>query len=57
MECPKCKADNREGMKFFEECATKMEIECPSCQSQIPLGKKFCGECGHNLSLPAEPVL
>jgi len=56
MKCPKCQVNNREGVKFCEECGAKMEIKCPSCQSKIPLDKKFCGECGHNLSLPSEPM-
>ena len=54
MKCPKCKAENREGVKFCEECGAKFEMECPECRAKIPMGKKFCGECGHKLSLPSE---
>lgn len=50
MNCPKCHTENREGMKFCEQCGVKMELQCPSCKAAIPLGKKFCGECGHRLS-------
>ena len=49
MECPKCGSDNRDGVKFCEECGAKMELECPNCGATIPLGKKFCGDCGHKL--------
>ncbi len=56
MKCPKCQAENREGVKFCEECGAKMEINCPSCSAFIPLGKNFCGECGYNLTLPSEPI-
>jgi len=56
MKCPKCQAENREGVKFCEECGAKMEIKCPSCGAFIPLGKNFCGECGYNLTLPSEPT-
>ena len=49
MECPKCQSDNRKGVKFCEECGTKLELKCPSCTKKIPLGTKFCGECGHQL--------
>ncbi|MGM0451709.1 MAG: adenylate/guanylate cyclase domain-containing protein [Thermodesulfobacteriota bacterium] len=49
MQCPKCQSENREGVKFCEECGAKFEIECPKCNAGIPAGKKFCGECGHNL--------
>jgi class 3 adenylate cyclase/tetratricopeptide (TPR) repeat protein len=56
MECPKCQSENREGVKFCEECGAKMEFKCPSCSALIPMGKKFCGECGHSLTTPSEPV-
>lgn len=55
MKCPKCQFENIEGVKFCEECGTKMEVQCPSCDAFIPLGKKFCGECGHNLTLSPKP--
>jgi class 3 adenylate cyclase/tetratricopeptide (TPR) repeat protein len=54
MNCPKCESDNREGVKFCEECGAKFELVCPSCKVKIPLGKKFCGECGQNLTLISE---
>jgi class 3 adenylate cyclase len=56
MQCPKCQFDNREGVKFCEECGSKFELECPACQALIPAGSKFCGECGHNLNHPAKPA-
>ena len=49
MQCPKCQFDNREGVKFCEDCGAKFEIECPACKADIPFGRKFCGECGHQL--------
>ena len=55
MKCSKCHYENREDIKFCEECGTKMEIQCPSCGALIPMGKKFCGECGHNFIVPSEP--
>jgi class 3 adenylate cyclase/tetratricopeptide (TPR) repeat protein len=54
MKCPKCESDNREGIRFCEECGAKLELECPVCKAKIPLGKKFCGECGHDLTKPVE---
>jgi class 3 adenylate cyclase/tetratricopeptide (TPR) repeat protein len=54
MNCPKCQAENRDGIKFCELCGAKMELECPNCKAKIPLGKKFCGDCGHNLTVPSE---
>ena len=49
MKCPECQSENREGVKFCEECGSKMEIVCPNCGNKIPIGKKFCGECGQKL--------
>ena len=54
MECPKCQFDNRDGVKFCEECGAKFELKCPACKTKIPLGRKFCGECGYDLSKSAE---
>ena len=54
MKCPKCQSNNREGVKFCEECGAKFEIECPACKAKIPLGKKFCGECGNKLDVPVK---
>jgi class 3 adenylate cyclase/tetratricopeptide (TPR) repeat protein len=49
MKCANCRTENREGMKFCEQCGAKMEQECPNCKAKIPQDSKFCGECGHNL--------
>jgi len=54
MKCPECQSENREGIKFCEECGAKLELQCTACQAKIPLGKKFCGACGHKLDAPAE---
>ena len=56
MKCPKCQAENREGIKFCEECGARMELVCPGCGMKIPLGKNFCGECGNPLSPPSKPA-
>jgi class 3 adenylate cyclase/tetratricopeptide (TPR) repeat protein len=56
MKCPKCHSENREGVKFCEDCGARMEIKCSSCNAFIPLGKSFCGECGHNLTQSSEPA-
>jgi len=57
MKCPKCQFENREGVRFCEQCGAKMESACPNCGAKIPLGSKFCGECGYNLTLPSEQPL
>ena len=55
MDCPKCQFDNREGVKFCEECGAKLELICSDCGAEIPLGRKFCGECGHSFTAPSVP--
>ena len=49
MQCPKCQFENREGVKFCEECGNQFSVKCPSCKANIPFGIKFCGECGYDL--------
>ncbi len=55
MQCPECQFENREGVKFCEECGAKMELKCPQCGAEIPLGRKFCGQCGQELAEPIKP--
>lgn len=55
MKCPSCHSDNREGVKFCEECGTRFEVRCPKCGKRIPPGKKFCGECGHQIIKSEKP--
>ena len=50
MKCPKCQAENPEGIKFCGDCGTKLERICPSCKFLNPPSFKFCGECGQSLA-------
>ena len=54
MECPECHFDNRQGVKFCEECGAKFELECPVCKAKIPFDRNFCGECGLKLTASAK---
>ena len=56
MKCPKCESENRDGIKFCEQCGAKMELECPNCKAKIPVGVRFCGECGNSLTQPSPAV-
>ena len=56
MKCSKCQFENREGIKFCEECGAKFEFECPACKASIPFGRKFCGECGHKIEATPEKL-
>jgi class 3 adenylate cyclase/tetratricopeptide (TPR) repeat protein len=50
MQCPHCRFENREAIRFCEECGTKLELICASCGTAVPPGRKFCGNCGQALS-------
>ena len=54
MKCPSCEFENRDGVKYCEECGAKLDLACPRCKAKIPPGRKFCGECGHKLTESAE---
>jgi predicted ATPase/class 3 adenylate cyclase len=56
MKCSSCHADNRDGIKFCEECGAKLEVACPKCGAAIPPGRKFCGVCGHHLTAAKAPA-
>ena len=56
MKCPKCQSDNREGVKFCNECGHKFDLTCPDCGITNRPGAKFCDECGHKLTLPSETI-
>jgi Double zinc ribbon len=49
MRCPRCKADNPEGMKFCIECAAPLARGCPQCGFANPPQAKFCGQCAASL--------
>ncbi|MBI4233204.1 MAG: AAA family ATPase, partial [Chloroflexi bacterium] len=55
MRCAQCGFENREGVRFCEECGAKLEWVCPSCGASVSPGRKFCGACGQALT-SAPPV-
>jgi class 3 adenylate cyclase len=50
MHCPRCEADNPEGMKFCLECAAPLTRRCPQCGVANPPQAKFCGQCATSLT-------
>jgi class 3 adenylate cyclase/predicted ATPase len=52
MQCPSCGSENLQGLKFCEECGTRLLRVCPSCGQQVRPTAKFCGECGTTLTQP-----
>ncbi len=46
MKCPRCQAENREGLRFCEDCGARLTVTCTACGAEFTPGKKFCGSCG-----------
>ena len=46
MQCPRCRAENREGRRFCGECGLSFASTCTSCGFQNEGTEKFCGGCG-----------
>ena len=45
--CPSCGHSNPEGVKFCQECGSKLGASfCQNCGAQLTGGTRFCGECG-----------
>src|SRR5712691_1556735 len=46
MTCPRCQAQNRDGVRFCEHCGASFAETCPKCAAVIAPGAAFCGACG-----------
>jgi class 3 adenylate cyclase/tetratricopeptide (TPR) repeat protein len=46
MQCPRCHAQTREGLRFCEDCGARLAALCPQCGAEVTPGKRFCGSCG-----------
>jgi hypothetical protein len=46
MQCPRCQAGNREGVRFCEDCGARLALTCSNCGAEVLPEKKFCGSCG-----------
>src|SRR5262245_43910945 len=61
MRCTACGCENREGVRFCEECGATVTRRCDACGSDVPPAAKFCGACGgslvaHRTHAPADAV-
>ena len=52
-QCPRCRAENRRGVQYCEECGAAMPAACPRCGAPTVAGKRFCGGCGAPLGTDA----
>ena len=50
MRCGRCQSDNRDGVKFCEECGGRLLLNCASCGAELLPDKRFCGACGTPVS-------
>ena len=55
MKCPRCQAENREGLRFCEDCGALLAVICSSCGGELTPGKRFCGSCGASLATAVRP--
>ena len=46
MQCPRCRAENRDGLRFCEDCGRRLTLACSQCGGELAPGKRFCGSCG-----------
>lgn len=53
MNCPKCNAILRPGVKFCTSCGQKIETSatCTQCGAPLKSGAKFCTKCGQRVTL------
>jgi len=52
MQCPRCRAANRDGVRFCEDCGSRLAVICSACGAELTAGKKFCRACGASTSAP-----
>lgn len=55
IECPNCKKQLDDGVKFCDGCGTKLpeSVFCPNCGNQVGAGSAFCPNCGAAIAAPA----
>ncbi len=46
MTCPRCHAENGDGLRFCEDCGSRLTPACAQCGGELAPGKRFCGSCG-----------
>jgi len=53
MQCPQCRHENPDGVKFCGACGTRCASPCPSCGTGNPPANQFCHQCGQALAPPS----
>lgn len=58
MECPRCRAPNRDGAQFCRACGVRLDLVCAACGAVVQAASHFCDSCGATLppSLPGRAL-
>ncbi len=46
MQCLRCAAQSRQGVRFCEDCGSPLSLACAGCGAEVVVGTRFCGACG-----------
>ena len=62
MQCPRCRAENKDHRRFCTSCGAALGVLCAACNFANESGSTFCGGCGTALAkakpaAPAPPVV
>jgi class 3 adenylate cyclase/tetratricopeptide (TPR) repeat protein len=52
VKCRRCQSENREGIRFCEECGSRLALTCANCGAEMLPDKRFCGSCGTPVAPP-----
>jgi predicted ATPase/class 3 adenylate cyclase len=53
VKCPRCQVANRDGVRFCEECGSRLALICAGCGAEMLPDKRFCGSCGAPVGTPS----
>jgi len=56
VQCPRCRAENRDEARFCRECGATFSSACPSCGATVEPGSRFCDGCGAPLAAASRPA-
>src|SRR5262245_44204068 len=56
VQCPRCRAENRDEARFCRECGSTFTSACPSCGTKVEPGSRFCDGCGAPLAAAVRPA-
>ncbi|MBW4550634.1 MAG: AAA family ATPase [Aphanocapsa sp. GSE-SYN-MK-11-07L] len=57
MQCPDCKTENPDAVKFCNECGTPLKRVCSKCSYENVTSAKFCSQCATRLEVWKVPVV